>query len=71
MNHAPYTLIRSKSLTPQTEDLYIKSINTTVDDYRAFMEEVRARSLVLSNRDLDSGNESNAAEYSLGDDTYA
>ena len=57
--------------TPQTEDLYIKSINTTVDQYRAFLEEVRTDSLVLPNRDLDTGNPTKAAEYSLTDDTYA
>src|ERR1700747_2824908 len=28
--------------TPQTEDLYIKSINTTVDQYRALLEEARS-----------------------------
>jgi len=60
-----------KSPTPQTEDLYIKSINTTVDQSRAFLEEEKAGSLVLPNRDLDSGNETKAAEYSLADDTYA
>jgi len=57
--------------TPQTEDLYFKSINTTVDQYRAFLEEVRTDSLVLPNCDLDSGNATKAAEYSLTDDTYA
>ena len=60
-----------KSPTPQTEDLYIKSIDTTVDQYRAFLEEVRTHSLILPNRDLDTGNETKAAEYSLTDDTYA
>jgi hypothetical protein len=67
----PFKGLAFKSPTPQTEDLYIKSINTTVDQYRAFLEEVRAGSLVLPNRDLDSGNEIKAAEYSLADDTYA
>jgi hypothetical protein len=57
--------------TPQTEDLYFKSINTTVDQYRAFLEEVGTDSLVLPNCDLDSGNPTQAAEYSLTDDTYA
>ena len=60
-----------KNPTPQTEDLYFKSINTTVDQYRAFLEQVRADSLVVPNRDLDSGNVTKAAEYSLTDDTYA
>src|SRR5208282_5499760 len=67
----PFKGLAFKNPTPQTEDLYIKSINTTVDQYRAFLEEVRTDSLVLPNRDLDTGNETKAAEYSLTDDTYA
>src|SRR5216684_1183057 len=57
--------------TPQTEDLYIKSINTTVDQYRTLLEEVRTDTLVLPNCDFDSGQPTKAAEYSLTDDTYA
>ena len=67
----PFKGLGFKNPTPQTEDLYIKSINTTVDQYRAFLEEVRTDSLVLPNRDLDTGNVTEAAEYSLADDTYA
>jgi len=67
----PFKKLAFNSPTPQTEDLYIKSINTTVDQYRAFLEQVRTASLVLPNRDLDSGNVTKAAEYSLTDDTYA
>jgi hypothetical protein len=57
--------------TATTEDMYFKSINTTVDQYRVFLEEVRADKLEFPNRDLDSGNETKAAEYSLTDNTYA
>jgi hypothetical protein len=57
--------------TPQTEDLYIKSINATVDQYRAFLEQVRTDTLLLPNCDFDSGKPTKAAEYSLTDDTYA
>jgi hypothetical protein len=57
--------------TPQTEDLYIMSINTTTDQYRALLEEVRAGKLILPNRDLDSGEVTKAAEYSLADESYA
>jgi hypothetical protein len=67
----PFKGLAFNNPTPQTEDLYIKSINTTVDQYRAFLEEVRTDSLVLPNRDFDSGNATKAAEYSLTDDTYA
>jgi hypothetical protein len=67
----PFKGMAFNNPTPQTEDLYFKSINTTVDQYRAFLEEVRSDSLVLPNRDLDSGNATTAAEYSLTDDAYA
>ena len=67
----PFKGLAFNNPTPQTEDMYFKSINTTVDQYRAFLKEVRTNSLVLSNRDLDSGDVTSAAEYSLADDTYA
>jgi hypothetical protein len=67
----PFKHLAFNNPTPQTEDLYIKSINTTVDQYRAFLEEVRTDTLVLPNCDFDSGNPTKAAEYSLTDDTYA
>src|ERR1039457_3100442 len=67
----PFKGLGFKSPTPQTEDLYIKSINTTVDQYRAFLQEVGADSLVLPNYDLDSGNPTKEGEYSLTDETYA
>jgi hypothetical protein len=67
----PFKGLAFNNPTPQTEDLYIKSINTTVDQYRAFLEEVRIGTLVLANCDFDSGQATKAAEYSLTDDTYA
>ena len=50
----PFKGLGFNAPTPQTEDLYIKSINTTVDQYRAFLEEVRTDSLVLPDCDLDT-----------------
>jgi hypothetical protein len=67
----PFKAMAFNNPTPQTEDLYFKSINTSVDQYRAFLEAVRTNSLVLPNSDLDSGNLTKAGEYSLTDDTYA
>jgi len=67
----PFKGLAFNNPTPRTEDLYIKSINTTVDQYRALLEHVRADTLVLPNRDFDSGQVTKAAEYSLTDDTYA
>ncbi|HEY6446545.1 MAG TPA: zinc dependent phospholipase C family protein [Acidobacteriaceae bacterium] len=57
--------------TPQTEDLYIKSINLTVDRYQALLDEVRAGKVVLPNCDLDDGKPTRASEYSLADESYA
>jgi hypothetical protein len=67
----PFKGLAFNNPTPKTEDLYFKSINTTVDQYRAFLEEVRNGTLVLPNCDLDSGEPTKPAEYSLTDDAYA
>ena len=67
----PFKKLGFNNPTPQTEDLYIKSINATVDQYRALLGEVRTDTLVLPNCDLDSGQATKAAEYSLTDETYA
>ncbi len=67
----PFKKLQFNNPTPQTEDLYIKSINTTVDQYRALLKQVGADSLALPDCDLDTGNPTRAAEYSLTDDTYA
>jgi hypothetical protein len=67
----PFKGLAFNNPTPQTEDLYIKSINTTVDQYRALLEEVRTDRLVLANCDFDTGQATKAAEYSLTDDAYA
>jgi hypothetical protein len=67
----PFKGMAFNNPTPQTEDLYFKSINTTVDRYRVFLEEVRTDTLVLPNCDFDTGNPTKAAEYSLTDDSYA
>jgi len=67
----PFKALAFNNPTAQTEDMYFKSINTTVDRYRIFLEQVRSDSLELANVDFDSGKETKAAEYSLTDDSYA
>jgi hypothetical protein len=67
----PFKAMAFKSPTPATEEMYFKSINSTVDQYRAYLEEIRVNKLVLPNFDLDSGKLTRAAEYSLADDAYA
>jgi len=67
----PFKALAFNNPTPQTEDLYFKSINTTVDQYRIYLRQVSAGSLELINCDFDTGKVTTAAEYSLTDDTYA
>jgi hypothetical protein len=67
----PFKALAFNNPTAQTEDLYFKSINTTVDQYRIYLIQVRTDSLKLTNSDFDTGKETKAAEYSLTDDTYA
>jgi hypothetical protein len=55
----------------KTEDLYIRSINATVDRYTALLKEVRAGTLVLPDYDLDDGKPTKATEYTLADTAYA
>jgi hypothetical protein len=67
----PFRAMAFNNPTPQTEEMYFKSINTTVDQYRIYLEQVRSDSLVLANYDFDTGKETKAAEYTLTDETYA
>jgi hypothetical protein len=67
----PFKGLGFNNPTAQTEDLYIKSINTTVDQYRALLEELGTDKLVLPDCDLDSGNQTVLDEYALTDEAYA
>jgi hypothetical protein len=67
----PFRGMGFDSPTAQTEDLYIKSINITVDHYVTMLEAVGRNALILPNRDLDDGKETSASEYSLADEAYA
>jgi len=67
----PFKALAFNNPTPRTEDLYFRSINTTVDQYRIYLKQVRSNSLQLANYDFDSGKATKAAEYSLTDETYA
>jgi hypothetical protein len=67
----PLKVLSFQKLTPQTEDMYVQSMNSTADRYRRFLEQVRTGKVTLPNRDLDSGKPVASAEYSLADETYA
>ena len=56
---------------PQTEDMYLKSMDQTLLNYRRLLDEVKAGNLQLHDRDFDTGGVTRAGEYKLTDDTYA
>src|SRR5579863_2920200 len=67
----PFKALAFKIPTTQTEDMYVKSINKTIDDYQALLREQRDGHLRLANLDFDTGRETRVGEYSLADKTYA
>jgi len=67
----PFKAVAFKIPDTQNEDMYIKSINKTVDDYGALLREQRVGQLKLADMDFDTGRETRAGEYSLADQTYA
>lgn len=55
----------------QTEDMYLKSMDVTLADYRRLLADVKANNLHLHDRDFDTGGPTRAGEYDLTDKTYA
>jgi Zinc dependent phospholipase C len=66
----PFSALAFTIPTTQTEDMYIKSINTTVDAYGAFLRDVKQGRIQFANQDCDTGQPTRAGEYSLADKTY-
>jgi hypothetical protein len=67
----PFKALDFKIPTRQTEDLYIASVNHTVEDYKQHLGEVGQKDLHLTNTDFDTGRPTHAGEYNLTDKTYA
>jgi hypothetical protein len=67
----PFKAIAFKMPNPNTETLYLNSVNNTVDTYRAYLRDLRADKLQLANMDFDTGNRAQQGEYQLTDETYA
>src|SRR5215469_10958787 len=66
----PATALDFKIPDMQTEDMYIKSVDATIDDYHKRLGQVERGNLALPNMDCDTGRATQAAEYSLADATY-
>src|SRR5438093_2799274 len=67
----PFRAAKFKIPTQQTEDMYIKSVNETVDNFSRLLAQTSRGELDLPNRDFDTGRETHAGEYVLTDETYA
>src|SRR5579864_3123290 len=67
----PFKAIAFKMPSPETETLYLKSVNSTVDQYRVYLQDLTAGHLALENKDFDTGKPTVEGEYKLTDAAYA
>jgi len=67
----PFAALDFKIPTTQTEDMYIKSVNLTVEDYHSTLKQADGHALRLINTDCDTGRKTSPGEYRLSDATYA
>jgi len=67
----PFKAVSFKIPTRQSEDLYVSSIDRTVEHYGIDLRKVRDHSLHLENLDCDTGKPTQPGEYALSDKTYA
>src|SRR6184192_463765 len=66
----PARALAFKVPSTKAEDLYIKSVNQTLDNYNSLLRQVRQRNFEFPDTDCDTGRATSAAEYSLADKTY-
>jgi hypothetical protein len=67
----PLKAIDFKIPTTSTESLFIKSVDSTTDQYQSLVDELRLSPIHLVNRDCDTGKPTRPAEYKLTDEAYA
>jgi hypothetical protein len=67
----PLRVSRFKAPDAETERLFEKSFDGALASYRSLLAQAGGHSLVLPNRNLDTGRLTRPAEYSLADETYA
>ncbi|MDQ6676779.1 MAG: zinc dependent phospholipase C family protein [Acidobacteriota bacterium] len=66
-------LLSVKAPTPVTDDLYVRSVNLTLDRFRSLLARLRTatfETLTLANLDLDTGSTVRPGGYALTDKTY-
>jgi hypothetical protein len=67
----PFKAAKIVDPTPQTENMYLNSVNVSVEHMRAELRDVAAGRLRLENRDFDTGKLTRPGEYKLTDEAYA
>jgi len=67
----PLKTVDFKMPNPSTETLYLKSVNTTLEQYRGYLHDFKNGKLDLPNKDFDTGKPTAPGEYRLTDETYA
>ena len=67
----PLKSIAIKNPTPQTEQLYLKSVNDSVDLYNSLVDDSARGRVQLANKDFDTGQATKPGEYRLCDEAYA
>jgi len=67
----PFKAVGFKMPSPDTETLYLKSVNATVDQYGIYLRDLKTEKLSLENTDFDTGKPTVAGEYGLTDEAYA
>jgi hypothetical protein len=67
----PFKALDIKVPTQKTEDLYIASVDKTIEDYKRLLHQSAAADFELPNTDFDTGRDTRAGEYKLTDEAYA
>ncbi|HYA24991.1 MAG TPA: zinc dependent phospholipase C family protein [Terriglobales bacterium] len=66
----PFKALNFRNPTPQTEDLYFKSMDNVVAEYHRLIRQVDDGHLKIPNRNLDIGDLTRAGQYKLADQAY-
>ncbi|MGI9104417.1 MAG: zinc dependent phospholipase C family protein [Terriglobales bacterium] len=67
----PFKALALKDPTPQTEEMYLRSVDASVEQYFALLRQAGSGTLQLPDKDFDTGRLTRAAEYKLTDRSYA
>jgi hypothetical protein len=67
----PFKAIKFKTPSTQTEDLYIKSVDLTVQTYKQQLQALKAGNLHLPDVNFDTSERTRAGQYKLTDEAYA